>query len=153
VLSEWISDTGEPMKEQGRVYLASMGIYTFNRKVLFDLLKLEHKEATDFGKEIIHRFRFETNLVSAVAETPNRGIRLYPNPTRGLVHLDLMGFDRTVAYTLYDGFGRKIEAQSVIRKSGTETFELSLENQPEGVYFVEINDARNRATARIVKLN
>jgi glucose-1-phosphate adenylyltransferase len=53
VLPQWISDTGEQMKAQGRDYLASMGIYIFNRKVLFDLLKLEHKDATDFGKEII----------------------------------------------------------------------------------------------------
>lgn len=53
VLSEWVSDTGKDMKEMGRQYLASMGIYIFNRKLLFDLLQEEHKSATDFGKEII----------------------------------------------------------------------------------------------------
>jgi glucose-1-phosphate adenylyltransferase len=37
----------------GRNYLASMGIYVFNRQLLFDLLQEENKEATDFGKEII----------------------------------------------------------------------------------------------------
>ena len=30
-----------------------MGIYIFNRKLLFDLLQDENKDATDFGKEII----------------------------------------------------------------------------------------------------
>jgi glucose-1-phosphate adenylyltransferase len=53
VLTDWISDTGESMKEQGRDYLASMGIYVFSRKVLFDLLQDQVKDATDFGKEII----------------------------------------------------------------------------------------------------
>lgn len=53
VLPDWISDTGELMKEQGRNYLASMGIYIFGRKVLFDLLQEEFRDATDFGKEII----------------------------------------------------------------------------------------------------
>lgn len=53
VLGEWISDTGEVMHQQGRKYLASMGIYIFNRKLLFDLLENEKKDATDFGKEII----------------------------------------------------------------------------------------------------
>lgn len=53
VLSEWISDTGDEMKSAGRIYLASMGIYIFNRKLLFDLLLDTKKEATDFGKEII----------------------------------------------------------------------------------------------------
>jgi len=52
-LSDWVSDTGMHMVEQGRVYLASMGIYIFNKKVLFNLLENENKDATDFGKEII----------------------------------------------------------------------------------------------------
>ena len=53
VLADWTSDTGEAMKNMGRKYLASMGIYIFNRKLLFDLLEVEKKDATDFGKEII----------------------------------------------------------------------------------------------------
>jgi glucose-1-phosphate adenylyltransferase len=53
LLSEWTSDTGSDMKAQGRNYLASMGIYIFSRKLLFDLLETEKKDATDFGKEII----------------------------------------------------------------------------------------------------
>ncbi len=53
VLSEWVSDTGPEMKKQGRNYLASMGIYIFNRQLLFELLENEKKDATDFGKEII----------------------------------------------------------------------------------------------------
>jgi glucose-1-phosphate adenylyltransferase len=53
MLSEWVSDTGDEMQRQGRNYLASMGIYIFNKKLLIDLLNEEHKEATDFGKEIM----------------------------------------------------------------------------------------------------
>lgn len=53
LLPQWVSNTGEEMAQQGRHYLASMGIYIFNRKVLFDLLEQEKKDATDFGKEII----------------------------------------------------------------------------------------------------
>ena len=53
ILPEWVSDTGAEMKAQGRNYLASMGIYIFSRKLLFNLLEEEKKEATDFGKEII----------------------------------------------------------------------------------------------------
>ncbi|MBK0379799.1 glucose-1-phosphate adenylyltransferase [Mucilaginibacter segetis] len=47
----WASEVSDEMKEQGRVYLASMGIYLFNRKLLYDLL--ETTDVTDFGKEII----------------------------------------------------------------------------------------------------
>ena len=53
VLGEWVSNTGSVMQTQGRNYLASMGIYIFSRKVLFELLQEAVKDATDFGKEII----------------------------------------------------------------------------------------------------
>jgi len=53
LLPQWVSDTGNDMQILGRNYLASMGIYIFNRKILFDLLLKEKKDATDFGKEII----------------------------------------------------------------------------------------------------
>ena len=51
-MPEWISDVGPVNKKRGRHYLASMGIYIFNRKVLADLFE-EHPDATDFGKEIL----------------------------------------------------------------------------------------------------
>jgi glucose-1-phosphate adenylyltransferase len=53
ILSEWISDTGALMQSQGRNYLASMGIYVFNKEILYEFLNQVHPNATDFGKEII----------------------------------------------------------------------------------------------------
>lgn len=53
VLGNWESDTGPEMKKAGRKYLASMGIYIFNRQLMFDYLQNNYLEATDFGKEII----------------------------------------------------------------------------------------------------
>jgi len=47
----WASDVSEEMAGQGRYYLASMGIYIFNRKALYELL--QGNEHPDFGKEII----------------------------------------------------------------------------------------------------
>ncbi len=52
LLPEWESEVGQANKKRGRNYLASMGIYIFNRKVLGDLFD-QHPEATDFGKEIL----------------------------------------------------------------------------------------------------
>lgn len=64
LLPEWISDTGEEMKNKGRIYLASMGIYIFNRQYLVDLLLNESKDATDFGKEIIPQSIGKCKVVS-----------------------------------------------------------------------------------------
>lgn len=51
-LPDWVSEVGPTHKKRGRVYMASMGIYIFNRKAMLDLFD-QHPEATDFGKEII----------------------------------------------------------------------------------------------------
>ena len=53
LLGDWTSDTSEPMKRKGKVYLASMGIYIFNRDVLSKLLLETHPDSADFGKEVI----------------------------------------------------------------------------------------------------
>jgi glucose-1-phosphate adenylyltransferase len=63
VLAQWTSEVSDEMKKDGRVYLASMGIYIFNRKLLLDLLT-EKKEATDFGKEIIPQSLGKHKLLS-----------------------------------------------------------------------------------------
>ena len=51
LLPNWTSDVGEEMKSQGRNYLASMGIYIFNRDLLVELMS--NPDTNDFGKEII----------------------------------------------------------------------------------------------------
>jgi glucose-1-phosphate adenylyltransferase len=58
----WISEVSPQMEAEGRVYLASMGIYLFNRKLLYDLL--EGNERTDFGKEIIPQSIAEHKVIS-----------------------------------------------------------------------------------------
>ncbi len=51
LLPEWTSEVSNDMKSQGRNYLASMGIYIFNRELLVELMK--DTSTIDFGKEII----------------------------------------------------------------------------------------------------
>jgi glucose-1-phosphate adenylyltransferase len=51
ILSDWKSDVSAEMKNHGREYLASMGIYIFNRSLLVELMNNESTK--DFGKEII----------------------------------------------------------------------------------------------------
>lgn len=52
LLKDWESETSETHQAAGKKYLASMGIYLFKKAVLLDLLT-HHKDAKDFGKEII----------------------------------------------------------------------------------------------------
>lgn len=50
ILTQWISPVNEDLKRAGRIYLASMGIYIFNRELLIELM---NEDTKDFGKEII----------------------------------------------------------------------------------------------------
>lgn len=54
LLPEWVSETSAEMKDVGKNYLASMGIYIFNRNLLIEMLN-EKPEEKDFGKEILPR--------------------------------------------------------------------------------------------------
>ena len=51
LLPDWTSDVSEQMKSEGKHYLASMGIYIFNKDLLVNLMS--NPDTKDFGKEII----------------------------------------------------------------------------------------------------
>ena len=51
VIVDWKSEVSDEMKQQGREYLGSTGIYIFNKKLLIELM--EDESTVDFGKEII----------------------------------------------------------------------------------------------------
>jgi len=51
MLPPWVSEVSDEMKEEGRVYLASMGIYVFNKNVLKGIL--DGSPGVDFGKELL----------------------------------------------------------------------------------------------------
>jgi glucose-1-phosphate adenylyltransferase len=51
LLPEWESEVSEQMQQKGKKYLASMGIYIFNRELLEELMA--DPDTKDFGKEII----------------------------------------------------------------------------------------------------
>ncbi|MEM6319633.1 MAG: glucose-1-phosphate adenylyltransferase [Bacteroidota bacterium] len=52
LLPEWQSEVPQKDKDAGKHYLASMGIYLFNKSTMNQLFG-EYPDATDFGKEII----------------------------------------------------------------------------------------------------
>jgi len=51
LLPDWKSDVSDQMRSEGKHYLASMGIYIFNKKLLVDIMS--NPNTKDFGKEII----------------------------------------------------------------------------------------------------
>ncbi|MDR3272606.1 MAG: glucose-1-phosphate adenylyltransferase [Flavobacteriaceae bacterium] len=61
-LPEWISETGEAARKEEKNYLASMGIYLFDKELIRDIL--ENGTGLDFGKDIIPEL-IKTEYVSS----------------------------------------------------------------------------------------
>jgi glucose-1-phosphate adenylyltransferase len=62
LLPDWTSEVSDDMKADGRNYLASMGIYIFNRDLLIELMN--DPSTNDFGKEIIPQAMDKHKIVS-----------------------------------------------------------------------------------------
>ncbi|HXI00663.1 MAG TPA: glucose-1-phosphate adenylyltransferase [Sphingobacteriaceae bacterium] len=62
-LPGWESQVNPELEAEGRVYLASMGIYIFNKSVLKEVLKAN--EQHDFGKEVIPQAIQDKRFVSS----------------------------------------------------------------------------------------
>lgn len=61
-LPNWTSNVSPQMQQQGRNYLASMGIYVFNRELLIQLMN--DTSTMDFGKEIIPQSIHKNKVLS-----------------------------------------------------------------------------------------
>lgn len=62
LLPNWTSEVSKESAAEGKHYLASMGIYIFNRDVLIELMS--HQDTKDFGKEIIPQAIGKQKVVS-----------------------------------------------------------------------------------------
>ena len=62
LLPDWTSPVSEEMQQQDKHYLASMGIYVFNRDLLVKLMS--DPNTTDFGKEIMPQAIGKHKIVS-----------------------------------------------------------------------------------------
>jgi glucose-1-phosphate adenylyltransferase len=91
------SPVTQELERAGRVYLASMGIYIFESRVLCDLLD-EHPDDHDFGKEIIPRAINERRVVAY----PFTGYWNDIGTVRSFFETNIMLAQPQPAFNLYD---------------------------------------------------
>jgi len=91
------SPVSSTLEEQGRVYLASMGIYVFDREPLRRLLH-QNPEDNDFGKQIIPKAIDEAKVVSY----PFTGYWRDVGTIRSFYEANLMLAEPEPPFSLYD---------------------------------------------------
>ncbi len=91
----------------------------------------------DFGKEIVHYFNFQTDLVGVdeVIEE-SREVNLFPNPSDGNMFIDIKDYTGGLTYVVNGLSGRDLIKKEMRLRAG-ELIKIELDEAP-GIYFVQI---------------
>ena len=106
----------------------------------------------DFGKEILHSFVWETNLVSVEeigAQKPT--LKIYPNPTSQNATLDASGMDRIVTVEIVDLQGKTIQKEIIERRMKNDLIPIETQQLSKGLYMIKVSDNYQMATTRLIK--
>ena len=82
----------------------------------------------------------------AVASELSLDFAVFPNPSEGMVHLTWSGFGDQPTVRISDAYGRVV--LSIIADS--PQLDLALTELSKGMYFIHLDDGRNRATQKLI---
>ncbi len=94
----------------------------------------------------IDRFLVSEGVVSSVDKVGHSVFSLYPNPTEGIINIDL-GSTGRASYRIYNAQGRFIESGVVRNNEPIHTFQYS-----KGLYFIRLTDGMYNQTLRFIKI-
>ena len=86
--------------------------------------------------------------VGIMDNTFEKNISFYPNPTDGLIHVDLGAKYKEININVFDANGRQIK-QSQYAKA--QTLKINLNECKSGIYFMSITSDDKKATLRVIK--
>jgi hypothetical protein len=75
------------------------------------------------------------------------GVRIYPNPTNGMVNINLGSNNSTVNYSISSIEGKVVETG----KTSTNNITVDLSNESKGVYFIRINTENISTVHKLIK--
>jgi uncharacterized repeat protein (TIGR01451 family) len=76
----------------------------------------------------------------------NLNIKVYPNPTTGIIYIDKSNKE-TILISVLDNLGRTVLTQ----QSREVITNLNINNLPKGIYYISINNGKKLKTIKIVK--
>ena len=106
-----------------------------------------HGEDPNFGNGIRYDFSLENSLGLNQKFEPGSGVLLYPNPSSGVVRLQVNGNSNQYGWKVYSIDGRELETGTVNGNGGAT---LNLQKFGKGVYLLRVNNGAAQTTKRIV---
>lgn len=90
------------------------------------------------------------NITSNVGLTDllsKSNVSMYPNPTRGMLHINLGEYkSQVIKMNVYNAKGQVVLNREILKKSS----DFDLSSLPQGVYIVELKNGVNKSSSRIV---
>jgi hypothetical protein len=93
-------------------------------------------------------------VISSVgSEFLNQAVSIYPNPSKGVFKLNIEheGSAADVKVTVFDVLGKTIYSSSDKKSDVSYQQEIDLQNMPNGMYFVQIQEGDMVVTKRVLK--
>ena len=74
-------------------------------------------------------------------------VSIYPNPTRGILHVNLGEYkSQVIKMNIYDSKGQVVLTKEILKRSNV----FNLSSLPNGAYVVELKNGNKKSTSRIV---
>ncbi len=89
--------------------------------------------------------------VLAVESEIEEGIKLYPNPSKDFIHIEIPEFGKGYIYLKINDVMGKILSESEL-KAGQKNYSIDIKNLPEGTYFLNAEQGEKRFVKKFVKL-
>ena len=90
----------------------------------------------------------ERNALSNITNSSIEGLNVYPNPNYGSFSIDLGKVYYKIKVTITDIAGKKIYSNTFLKK---QIVDISMQEVPVGIYFVNIRAEKNTAIVKVVK--
>lgn len=88
-----------------------------------------------------------TNNVGLTDLLNKANVTMYPNPTRGELHVNLGNYkSQLINMNIYDTKGQVVYTKEILKSSNV----FNLSTLPKGVYVVELKNGKNKSSSRIV---
>nr|NQU91317.1 T9SS type A sorting domain-containing protein [Bacteroidota bacterium] len=128
-----------------------------DEQLAFRLYRPSNGEKFDLEVSYENRFDnsglFHTNGISVVknvkasstgvANLEFSGVRIYPNPTSGMIHIT--GIEESSSIKIFNAFGEQIKHNEILTSN-----EVDLSGQPKGVYFIRIESEKGSYFEKII---
>ena len=91
---------------------------------------------------------FTLSDLTAIDNTFKNEIKAYPNPSNGIVHINMGSSFKSVGIEVYNYLGEKINHYFY---ENEQSLKIDLNNHPTGIYYIKISANNNHATFQLVK--